>query len=61
MPWIVLGAELVEDTLRYDHAAVGDAHDLALDDGGYCQADDLVDGGVGLVEHLGDNQHGIVA
>ena len=41
-----------------DHyGAVGDTENLALDDGGDCKLDYLVEGYAGLVEHLGDDGH----
>ena len=56
-----LVAEAVEDTFADHGGAVVDAHELALDDAADHHVDDLVDGDLGLVEELGDDDHGVVA
>ena len=57
----LLVGEAVEDTLADHGGAVVDAHQLALDDAGDHHVDDFVDGNLGLVEELGDDDHGVVA
>ena len=51
----------VEHAFGDDGGAVVHAHDLALDDRRDHEVDDLLDGDFGLVEHLGDDDHRVVA
>ncbi len=57
----LLLAECVENTLRYDGRTVIHTHYLTLDDGRNDQVDDLLNGDLGFVEHLGNDDHRIVA
>ncbi len=72
MPVVVVGevdaaladflvAQCVEHTLRDDGGAVVHAHDFTLDDRRDDHVDDLLDRDFGLVEHLGDDDHRVVA
>ena len=57
----LLVAQGVEHALRNHGGTVVHAHQLALDDRRNDQVDDLVDRDLGLVEHLGDDDHRVVA
>ena len=50
----------MENTLGHHHGTIVDAQDLPLDDGRESELQNLVDGDLYLVEHLGDDGHGAV-
>jgi len=54
-------AEFVKNTLGDNGCSVFEPHNLAFDDGRNHQVDNLVHSDGGLVEHLRDDNHGVVA